>query len=316
MEETKFTEPTPPKVKKGDDVSPGEMDGFKIKLRMVIDQQRDYDRNKSKVLRLIMQQCSTAMKNKVEGSPEHPELEEKDDVIGLLKLIEQFAFSTENVQYEFWTQQASMRTLLTMQQQPKESLANYERRHTAQTEVTETVCGKLILHKYSKEKPDEQEKVRNKLLSAAFLAGVDRDRHKQAIDDLNNSHILGKGSYPEDVPSMVQYLNNRRGGGGSSKQIEANKDGMMTSFAQTSRVQCWKCNEYGHTKKDCPKKKQGNEARTNAQVEAEGGVRIQSTGRSNAGPTAWNGAQLTQLGISAEADAAAASIFHGMEMDG
>ena len=88
MEETKFTEPTPPKVKKGDDVPQGEMEGHKIKLRTVIGQQRDHDRNTSKVLRSITQQCSTAMKNKVEGSPDCPELEEKDDGMGLLKSIE------------------------------------------------------------------------------------------------------------------------------------------------------------------------------------------------------------------------------------
>ena len=197
-------------------------------------------------------------------------------------------------------------------------MANCGRRHTAQTEVTEAVCGKLIPHKCAKDKPDEQEKARNKFLSSAFLAGVDRDRHKQAIDDLNNAHTLGQGSHPEDVPSVIQHLNNRRGGGGSSKQIEANKDGHITSFAQTSRVQCWKCNECGHTKKDCQKKKQGNEARSNAQVGSEGGVRIQSTGRSpsDAEATAWNGAQ---LGISAE-ETAAANLFaahdQGQALDG
>ena len=196
MEVTKFTESTRPKVKKGDDVPQGEMEGYKSKLRMVIDQQREYDRNKSKVLRLIMQQCSTAMKNKVEGSSDCPELEEKDDVIGLLKLIEQFAFSTENVQYEFWTQQASMRTLLTMQQQTKDSLASCCRRFTAQTEVTETVCGKMIPHKCAKDEPDEQEKARNKFLSSAFLAGVDRERHKQEIDESNNAQFCAGEIFP------------------------------------------------------------------------------------------------------------------------
>jgi hypothetical protein len=109
-EETKFTEPTPPKVKKGDGIPQGGMEGFKIKLRQTIDQQREYKRNKSKVLRLIMQQCSTAIRNKVEGTPDYSKLEEKDAVIGLPKLIEQFAFSTEHVhaQCKFWTQQAAL----------------------------------------------------------------------------------------------------------------------------------------------------------------------------------------------------------------
>jgi hypothetical protein len=148
--ETKFTEPTPPNMKKGDDIPHGEMEGFKIKLRQVIDQQREYERNKSKVLSLIMQQYSTAMKNKVEGSPDYSTLEEKDDVIGLLKSIKQFTFSTKKMQCKFWTQQASMRALLTMQQQTKENLASYRRRFMAQTEVTKIVCGKMIPHKYEK----------------------------------------------------------------------------------------------------------------------------------------------------------------------
>jgi hypothetical protein len=107
----------------------------------MLDQKRECGKNKFKVFQIIMQQCSSAIRVTVEGSPEHIKLEENDDIIGLLKVIEQFAFSTELVQYEFWTQQASQRMLLTMQQQAKGSLASYGRRYLARVEVTKELCG-------------------------------------------------------------------------------------------------------------------------------------------------------------------------------
>ena len=39
-----------------------------------------------------------------------------------------------------------------------------------------------------------------------FLAGVDRDRYKDAIDELNNDFLRHGKEYPADVSSMVTWL--------------------------------------------------------------------------------------------------------------
>ena len=72
---------------------------------------------------------------------------------------------------------------------------------------------------------------------AFFLAGVDRKRYKDAIDEMNNDFLRHGKEYPSDVPSMVTWLLKRRGGGSSNDKEDANTDGVLTSFAQMSFIQ-------------------------------------------------------------------------------
>ena len=60
-----------------------------------------------------------------------------------------------------------------------------------------------------------------------FLAGVDRDRYKDAIDELNNDFLRHGKEYPHDVPSMVTWLIKRRGKA-SSKKEDDTTDGLVT----------------------------------------------------------------------------------------
>jgi hypothetical protein len=72
------------------------------------------------------------MKGMVERADGFGDLEEKDDVIGLLGKIRDLAYTTDNVQYEFWMMQATMRQLMTMKQEPKESLDGFTKRFLSQ----------------------------------------------------------------------------------------------------------------------------------------------------------------------------------------
>jgi hypothetical protein len=122
----------------------------------------------------------------------------------------------------------------------------------------ESVWGPLIptrgLKLNKNQQPTATEmKNRNKFLACLFLANSDRTRFKSVIDDLTNDHQLGKNSYPEDVPGMLQLLTNRRGiRQGKAKQIEDMQDGVsVTSFHQTrypknnKEVASSKAKEYG-----------------------------------------------------------------------
>ena len=62
---------------------------------------------------MIMGQCLPAMKNKIERLDDYKDLEDKNNVIGLLKKMQEVAFSADSVQYEFWLMQQSMRKLAT-----------------------------------------------------------------------------------------------------------------------------------------------------------------------------------------------------------
>jgi hypothetical protein len=228
-EEAKFVEPDPP-----DDLDDrAEMKKFKMKLKRVLDKQDRYQDNKAKVFRIIMGQCDQAMKGLVERADGFSELEEKDDVIGLLGKIRDLAYTTDNVQYEFWTMQATIRRLITMKQETRESLDVFAKRFQSQQEVTEDVWGKLIPHMMKGKATEEQEKARHKFLACDFLAGVDGNRYGKTVDDLNNDFLLGTVSYPVDVPGMLSLLSNRRGDSGGNQCVNNMRDGMeVNSFVQ------------------------------------------------------------------------------------
>jgi len=253
-EETDFKEPKDP----GDSATRGALERYKMLLKAHLDDKKEYEKQKAKVFRLIMSQCSAAMKAKIESLPKYEDLEEDDDVVGLLTKIKEIVYSTENVQYEYWTMQASMRSFMVLKQGDKESLGSFSRRFLAQLEVTEEVWGPLSPMKLKGSATDAQNKARDKFLACVFLAGVDRNRFKAVLDDLNNDFLTGNVSYPEDVPGMLALLSNRRGGGASSKKMDAIKDGAFNAgFSQVNK--CYKCGKRGHIAKFCRAKSEDSE---------------------------------------------------------
>ena len=49
---------------------------------------------------------------------------------------------------------------------------------------------------------------RNKFVACLFLAGVDRKRYKDAIDEMNNDYLRHGKEYPNLVQAMVVWLTN------------------------------------------------------------------------------------------------------------
>ena len=85
-------------------------------------------------------------------------------------------------------------------------------------------------------------------MACIFLAGVDRDRYKDAIDEMNNDFLRHGKEYPTDVSSMVTWLLKRRGKA-SNKKEDDTTDGVVTSFAQVTpkrKKKCVHCGKDGH----------------------------------------------------------------------
>ena len=264
-EEREFEEPTDP----GDKPTPGQMEKYKMELKIDLEEKKNYRKNKGKLFRLLIGQCRETLRSKLESLPAYSEMEEDDDVIALLVAMEKLVYSTSDVQDEYWVMQASMKKLVLLKQDPNEELENYSTRFLNQVKITEGQWGPLIPSKKKGLHTDVQVKAKEHFLSRLFLAGVDKGRYRRAIDDLSNDHLQGVATFPEDVPAMLKYLSNRRGNGGTSPKEDAINDGeieTLTSFAQRGerrlgqnltseqmeRIDCWKCGKKGHFQDVCP----------------------------------------------------------------
>jgi hypothetical protein len=278
LEEVEFPNPPEPEEIDGKPKSMIEVEKFRMLFKMKEEKEENYKKEKGKVFRIIVGQCTNVMRNKIEGLSEFKKMEMSDDVIGLLKKLKGFAYSTQGVQYEYWTMQAALRNWINLAQEPKESIEKYGQRFVEQTNVTEEVWGALIPMTMKGKKTEEQVEAGNKFKACVFLAGVDRQRFRTVIDDLNNNFVQGNVSYPVDVPGMVRLLTNRRGHATSRREEDDLKDGL--SFSQTSggkskKVRCFKCKKKGHIARDCTEEGNKNmEKETSEQASGFNGFSI------------------------------------------
>ena len=320
--ETEFKEPRDP----GSRATKGQLEKYKMELRIYLEDGKRYQRQKGRVFLIILGQCTAAMKNKLEGLPEYKELEKNDDVKGLLEKIKALVYSTDNVRFEYWNMMVAMKKLHLLNQGPKETMANYCARFLAQVDVTEEEWGPLTPARKRETIPEEEETqdeltaeekearkearaekikqcqlaeqaARDQYKAVLLLAGADRTQFRDATDDLSNGHLNGTMTFPPDVPGMLNYLNNHRGGNESNRKVEDIGDGIGdTSFHQIpsqprsqnrkqgkkgKRVKfCSNCGKKGHKAHQCP------EDSEDADDNSSDGNKSSKSGKMR---TTWNG---------------------------
>jgi hypothetical protein len=97
-EEIELQEPEKPTSTKPSQI---EMKRYEVLCNRFFAKVEEYERERTKLFRLIMGQCSPTLRDKLESMKEFPGLEDKDNFIGLLELIHKLVYGTDNGQYQY-----------------------------------------------------------------------------------------------------------------------------------------------------------------------------------------------------------------------
>jgi len=171
-----FIEPLPPRAATDMIVpAPGRLEKYRTELMICHKDMKAYTEQKAKVFAVILGQCSSEVKNKLVNNVGYETLEDSDDVVGLLKMLKEMAFSTIGVQYPYWTLQNVLRHLTVINQGPSESVSNYHKRFLATTKVVEAQWGQFYPVKLTTGAGSvDKKRARDNVLSMIFLAGADK----------------------------------------------------------------------------------------------------------------------------------------------
>ncbi len=253
---------------------------FELDYRRQQEKKDEYQKEKCKGFAIIMGQCKTITKEVVKADKSYRTLERADDILGLLALLRSICYGTDKKRYLSWIQQAQLRKTVNYSQNTGDSLQQYATHFLEQVKTLESSHGLLVPTKDMTKTieqtrivgegdqeheetytvvvladKEEIERARDKFVACLFLAGVDRRRYKDAIDEMNNDFLRHGTEFPGDVSSMVTWLLKRRGGTNTDYREDAATDG-VTSFAQVnprrnSEKMCAACGKEGHLAWDC-----------------------------------------------------------------
>jgi hypothetical protein len=89
-----LVEPQPPSSSKPTQI---EMKRYEVLCNRHFAKVEEYERERTKLFRMIIGQCSPTLRDKLESMKEYSALEIKDDFLGLLKLIHSLALTRDSI---------------------------------------------------------------------------------------------------------------------------------------------------------------------------------------------------------------------------
>ena len=246
-EEPQFLEPPEPQpAKEGDSISTAQMERYKMKLKQCIDDEKSWAEQKGRMFRTIQSISAPPMRNAFESDPRFEQLYADHDVNGLLALIKEKVYGTDERKELLWITAGAMVKLHTMQQGPQESTANFHKRFYSQVEVTESVWGALIPQVMKGKPTDAQEKAKRAYHARLFLKCLNKN-NQGAVNELSKAYINGRSEYPKDLEAALTWITEQREADGDShdnntKPSKSNSHGNnddgtrnATSFTQVAK---------------------------------------------------------------------------------
>jgi hypothetical protein len=208
---------------------------YKAELEIYYRKEQKYQDDKAKVFVTILGQCTVGVKGWLDNGNGMAELEVNRDVVGLLRKLEQMAFSTGRDQDEFLTLNLSLRRLVAIQQGPKEHTAKYYKRFTVAADVLTGHWGEFYPPKLVKDELTK-ELAQDRFLARILLMGADKGRFGTLLDELNNNYIAGNNRYPKTLEETIRLLTKYQGPQKNpGKNSEDSDETKANSFAQQGK---------------------------------------------------------------------------------
>jgi hypothetical protein len=255
------------------DEDPYELESWKKQLDLYWKRRGIYQDNKMKLYSLIWGQSSKTTQSKVETHLNFADAKTSYDSLGLLKIIREFIFKSDDRQYKYKAEDMALRAYYNLRQTPEMTCQEYFERVRNVVEVIKSLGGTLSSDMHlADELPTQRarhtdEQVReararivDKKVAYGILVRADRGRYGKLIEEIENDYLMGNNNYPktptEAYNLLVNYKNyntNKRTIPGGLDQVAFVTDGKrMRNSKEHPHIQCFKCKKYGHYKNDCP----------------------------------------------------------------
>jgi hypothetical protein len=171
-----------------------------------------YNDQKTKVFGVILGQCSPMVKDRLAKNKAFPKVEMDSDVVGLIKMLQEMAFSTLGHQEPNWAMVTVLRRLLTLQQHKHDTIQNYYLRFKSQATVLEAQWGIFYPPNLVDTEQEDDESENHKkdaqeaILTAIFVSNSDNGRFRSLKERLNNEYLSGTDNYPKTLEQAVNLL--------------------------------------------------------------------------------------------------------------
>jgi hypothetical protein len=199
--------------------------------------------------------------------------------------LQEFVFKSDDRQYKYKAEDQAKRNYYYLRQTPEMSCQEYFERVRSVVDVIKSLGGSVVDDMHLKDELPEREprngyteeqltaarkRIQDKTVAYGILVRADRSRFGKLIEEIENDFLKGNNDYPvtptEAYNLLVNYRsynnNKRTAGQGGLDHVAFLSDGKRQKQEGESRyfphIKCFKCNQFGHNKSDCPVRNKEN----------------------------------------------------------
>jgi uncharacterized LabA/DUF88 family protein len=201
-----------------------EIESWKKELDMYWKRRGMYMDNKTKLFSLIWGQSSKATQSKIETHLNYGQCKNDYDSLGLLKIMREFIFRSDDRQYRYKAEDQAKRAYYNLRQTQEMSCQEYFERVRNVVEVIKSLGGSLCddmhLNDELPARPpsgytdvqykEVKKRILNKTLAYGILVRAHHGRYGKLIEEIENAHLKGNNDYPTSPTKAYNILVNYR----------------------------------------------------------------------------------------------------------